>query len=141
MKPFIHAKSSARKFGGVPEDYLVIHDFLDSSKAAMPDNRHRALTHNSWFIKEVIERVFGFTLINADGKEISTRAVAEQHILEDMHGTIPTAADYLAEMEYQDWMGGAGYPPSHRKIGAKRRTVFIPFPTQQERGSKEIDND
>jgi len=31
-KPWIHAKNSARKFGGVPEDYLPIHNLMDSSQ-------------------------------------------------------------------------------------------------------------
>lgn len=57
-KPMIHARSSAKRFGGQPEDYIEIHDFMDSSKAAFPDNRHRALTHNSWFIF-IVEKVFG----------------------------------------------------------------------------------
>lgn len=56
--PLIHAKSSARRFGGIPEDYLEIHDLLDSSKSAFPDNRHRALTHNNWFFF-IVERIFG----------------------------------------------------------------------------------
>ena len=34
MKPFIHARSSAAKFGGKPEDYLPVHDLMASSKAA-----------------------------------------------------------------------------------------------------------
>ena len=64
MKPLFHARSSARKFGGKPEDYFELHDFLDSSKQAIADNRHRALTHNSWFISVVIPRVFGDSIIN-----------------------------------------------------------------------------
>lgn len=44
-KPFIHAQSSAKKFGGIWEDYISIHEFLDSSKSVIADNRHRALTH------------------------------------------------------------------------------------------------
>jgi hypothetical protein len=48
MKPFIHAKNSARKYGGVPEDYQAVHDFFDSTKAALPDIRHRALLHSSF---------------------------------------------------------------------------------------------
>lgn len=56
--PVTHAESSVRKWGGRVEDYLPIHDLMDSSKAAFPDNRHRALTHNSWFIF-VVEKVFG----------------------------------------------------------------------------------
>lgn len=59
--PITHAESSAKRFGGKPEDYLPIHDFLDSSKSVFPDNRHRALTHNSWFIF-VVEKVFGHSI-------------------------------------------------------------------------------
>lgn len=60
-KPMIHAMSSAKRFGGVPEDYLPLHQFMDSSKSAHADNRHRALTHNAWFIGTdgPLERAFG----------------------------------------------------------------------------------
>lgn len=30
MKPFQHAKNSARKYWGKPEDYQAIHDFFGS---------------------------------------------------------------------------------------------------------------
>ena len=61
-KPHIHALSSVRSFGGLEEDYLPIHEFLDSSKAIVADNRHRAFTHNSWFINTVIPRVLELRL-------------------------------------------------------------------------------
>lgn len=32
IKPYLHAKSSAKKFGGVPEDYLKIHENLVTTK-------------------------------------------------------------------------------------------------------------
>ena len=82
-KPEIHAKSSAKRFGGIWEDYVEIHKLMDSSKGAIADNRHRCLTHNSWFISEIIERIKFqnstackpdgrfYTIINSDGKEIS----------------------------------------------------------------------
>ena len=38
-KPYIHAQSSVRKFGGQPEDYEPIHAFMDCSKGAIADNR------------------------------------------------------------------------------------------------------
>lgn len=132
-KPYIHALSSARKHGGVPEDYLEIHNFMDSSKAAMPDNRHRALTHNSWFIGFVLEKVFGTTKTNSEGKVYSVRDIAEEHVLEDFGGRfIPSVPDYLAEMEFKDWMNNGAKgdsPPSHKKIAAKAatKTKFIPF--------------
>jgi hypothetical protein len=31
MKPYMHAKNSAKKHGGKPEDYQEIHDFLKRS--------------------------------------------------------------------------------------------------------------
>lgn len=114
-KPWIHSQSSARKFGGKPEDYLDIHNFMDSSKAVLADNRHRTLTHNSWFIGFVLERVFGTTFENSAGKTISVRDIGEQHVFEDM-GCIPSAHDYLAEIEYKPWMGGKGRPPGYQKV-------------------------
>lgn len=58
MKPFIHASNSARKFGGLPEDYISIHNFMDISKMAHADLRHRAILHNS-LGPYIAERVFG----------------------------------------------------------------------------------
>jgi hypothetical protein len=120
-KPFVHSLSSARKHGGKPEDYLDIHQFMDSSKAAMADNRHRALTHNAWFIGTIIERVFGITRTNSDGKVYSVRGIAEQHVLEDYGGRyIPSAQDFLQEMEFKDWMqNGNGSPPSFARIASR----------------------
>jgi hypothetical protein len=40
-KPYYHALSSAKKYGGEWQDYMEIHELMDSSKAAFPDNRHR----------------------------------------------------------------------------------------------------
>ena len=150
-KPIVHARSSARRYGGVPEDYLEIHDLMDSSKAAFPDNRHRALTHNSWFFF-IVERIIGHEIaltctggVGADycpvlagedfecfacggtGKKgtAHTRDICEQHVLEDFGGKfIPTASDYLEGMEFQEWMNNAvkGAPTSHRKL-AKHTTT------------------
>ena len=101
---------------------MEIHNLMDSSKAAMCDNRHRALTHNSWFIGVVLERVFGSTFTNSDGKVVSVRDIGEQHVAEDFCGRfIPSAQDYLAEMEFKDWMNnGKGTPPSFAKIEATK---------------------
>ena len=120
-KPYIHAISSAKKFGGEPEDYFPIHELMDSSKTSFADNRHRALTHNIWFINTILPRVFGDTRINSSGKIYSVKDVGEQHCLEDFGGKfIPSAQDYLQELEMQDWMqNGHGFPPSFAKIAAK----------------------
>jgi hypothetical protein len=64
-KPFVHAISSAKRHGGLPEHYISLHDFMDTSKGSgLADNRHRALTHNAWFIAPggPLERVFGHVL-------------------------------------------------------------------------------
>ena len=119
-KPYIHAKNSARRFGGEPEDYFEIHDFMDSSKGAIADNRHRALTHNSWFLSNVLERVFGPTIINSAGREVSVRTIGEQHILEDFGMRfIPSAQDFLEGIPFKDWMNngrGGSVPPSFSAI-------------------------
>lgn len=104
MKPLKHAQNSARKFGGKAEDYQAIHDFFDSTKAAVPDVRHRAVLHNAFGIF-LAEKVFTTYIINSDGIKISVRDIGEQHVLEDM-GRIPTLEDYLKHMTIADWMGG-----------------------------------
>lgn len=124
--PYVHAVSSARRFGGVPEDYLAVHDFLDSSKAAFPDNRHRALTHNAWFLTTVLDRVFGPTIPNSDGAAVPTRAVGEQHVREDFGGRfVPSAQDFLQELTPAPWMDGRGTPPSYRRAPASTTTVSL----------------
>lgn len=104
MKPYIHAVSSAKKFGGVPEDYLPIHDKMDSSKASIPDVRHRAVYHSSLGIY-IIEELFGTVITNSDGKKVSTRDVAEQHVMEDL-GFIPSIEHWLGNIKIQEWMFG-----------------------------------
>lgn len=104
MKSFLHAKGSAVRWGGKPADYMHLHDFLDQTKMAMPDMRHRAILHNA-FGCFLVERVFGHTLINSDGREVSTRDVAENHIIEDL-GFLPSVEDWLDELPLSKWHGG-----------------------------------
>lgn len=117
-KPYIHALSSARKFGGEPEDYIEIHNLLDSSKGTIADSRHRALTHTSWFLSVILERIFGIVITNSQGRKVSVRDIGEQHILEDFGGRfIPSAQDYLEDMPMQEWMlRGKGRAPSSFKF-------------------------
>lgn len=127
-KPYIHSLSSSKRFGGIPEDYLDIHNLLDSSKSACADNRHRALTHNAWFIGTILEKVFGSTRINSDGKVYSVRDIGEQHVLEDYQGRfIPSAQDFLQEIEFKEWMqnGKSGAPPSFEKIFKARKYQLV----------------
>lgn len=131
-KPLIHAQSSAKKFGGVWTDYMPIHEILDSSKAVMADNRHRALTHNSWFISTILPRIFGETFMRqSDGVFVSVRDIAEQHVLEDYRNRfIPSASDFLNKIPFEDWMqnGNSGCPDSYealKKNNEKAKTVEI----------------
>lgn len=147
-KPYVHAVSSAKRFGGKPEDYVEIHNLMDSSKGAMCDNRHRALTHNSWFLSNILERVKfhnsietspgNFTIIvNSDGRKISVRDIGEQHVAEDFRGQfIPSAQDYLQEMEIKDWMNnGRGVPASFKKIDDKLKSKL---PSEVEKTTRQI---
>lgn len=101
-KPYKHALSDVAKFGGCVEDYLPIHDFMDSTKSSVPDVRHRAILHSSFGIF-IVEKVFGHNITNSDGKVISVRDIAERHCLQDM-GTIPTMQDWLSELPIRPWM-------------------------------------
>ena len=105
---YVHAQASARKFGGEPEDYLQIHEFIDSSKKAFGDVRHRAFFHNT-FGPWICQEVFGvyITITTKAGKEkrVAVREIAESHIIEDL-GCIPSPGDWLCEMTCQPWMGG-----------------------------------
>ena len=104
MKPFLHAKISARKFGGDPDDYLPIHDWFDKSSITHGDVRHRALLHHTFGI-HLCEQVFGPNIKLKTGKLVSTRDIAEQHIMDDL-GRIPSPTDYLNNMHLADWFGG-----------------------------------
>lgn len=104
MKPLIHAKISVKTYGGKVEDYLPIHNFIDSSKSAHPDIRHRAILHSA-FGCFIVEHVFGTYLTNSDGKDVSVRDIAEEHIIQDL-GFIPTMEQYLNNMQIQPWMSG-----------------------------------
>ena len=112
-KPHVHALSSAKRWGGSVADYIAVHEFLDSSKIAMADNRHRAATHNTWFLQYVLPRVFGHTITNSDGKEVSVADIGELHVLEDFGlRFIPSLQDYLQSMPLQPWMNnGRGEGP------------------------------
>jgi hypothetical protein len=100
--PHHHAISSAKRYGGVPEDYLAVHRWFDQTKSAWVDQRHRAILHNTFGIELCIQ-VFGQVITRKDGREIPTRWIAEQHINEDC-GFVPTLQDWLKCMEPEEWM-------------------------------------
>lgn len=115
MKPWLHARISANRFGGIPEDYIAIHNWFDSTKAAIADVRHRMILHNAFGIF-LCEQVFGTPdrpyITNSDGKQVQIRDIGEQHVLDDL-GTIPPLSRCFESMTIEQWMGG---PPRKRKI-------------------------
>jgi hypothetical protein len=129
--PYHHAVSSARKHGGVWQDFIDIHHWFDESKAFLADFRHRALRHHSEGIF-LCERIFGPTVelstcgrcgkpepehpwredvdlllpkecLEFKPKLIPTRWIGEQHVQEDL-GFIPTASQWLECIKTEPWM-------------------------------------
>jgi len=104
MKPWSHARVSAKKFGGDPHDYLEIHTWFDHTKGHIADVRHRAVLHNAWGIW-LSESVFGTYIVNSAGKKVQVRDIGEQHVLDDL-GRIPSLEECLREMPMLVWLGG-----------------------------------
>lgn len=111
MNPLIHSRSSVKRFGGKVEDYIQLHELLDSPKSCMNNNSARLLTHNTWFIYNIIPKIFGYNIINSDGKSVDTVDIAMLHVAEDfkMKG-IPTPQDYLENLVVQPWMNNGVKP-------------------------------
>ncbi len=101
----LHAKSSALRFGGEPEDYIALHLWFDEPKGHIGNWSQRALRHHTLGITEAIER-FSPWLTLSTGKRVSTRLVAEQHLMEDL-GWLPTVQDWLQHLDVQPWMASA----------------------------------
>jgi len=123
--PLIHSKSSVKRWGGKVEDYLPIHELLDSPKATMNNNTSRMLTHNIWFCYHIIPKIFGYNITNSDGRSVDTVDIAMLHCAEDfrMQG-IPTVQDYLENMVVQPWMNNGAKPlPSQEAKDAARELL------------------
>jgi hypothetical protein len=102
--PLEHARSSARRFGGRPDDYLPIHSWFDESKSLIADFRHRALRHHAEGIFQA-ERLFGVSIRTSDGQDVPVRLIGEQHVREDL-GRIPSFQDWISELPIRPWMYG-----------------------------------
>jgi hypothetical protein len=107
-----HALSSVRKWGGVAEDYLPLHQWFDESKAITADFRHRALRHHAEGIF-MLERFFGATITISTGRVVPVRLIGEQHVVEDL-GFIPSFADWVRCIRPEPWMGRA--QPIHKLV-------------------------
>lgn len=115
MNSWYHAVSAAHKWGGQPEDYLPIEEFIDSSKQVIGDARHRSLYHHTLGVF-LCERIFGKTLVIPKGPpgspqqrtvRVPVREIAERHIIEDLKW-LPSPKDYIDGMLAKPWMTGTG---------------------------------
>lgn len=125
-----HAESSARRFGGKPEDYYELHSFFDETKELFGDFRHRALRHHAHGIYE-LERKFGVTITNSAGREVPVRLVGEQHVREDCGNRIPSVQDWLCRIMPEKWMN-AGYESfkEHEAAGTQEPAMADKLPTR-----------
>lgn len=110
-----HAKISARKFGGKPEDYCYLHRLIDSSKHHFPHFMHRLFSHNTWFIS-VIDDLIGPTITNSNGSPVSVRDVLHEHLREDHDGKCPTIQDWMENIEVKAKPNSWINSPSRKEI-------------------------
>ena len=96
MKPLQHAQISAKTHGGCWTDYIKVHSFLDSSKAACAHFKHRFLLHHAEGI-ELGVRIFGASIMNSENRQISTRQVLAEHLIEDL-GRIVAVEDWARSL-------------------------------------------
>jgi hypothetical protein len=92
--PYEHSKSSARKWGGEPIEYLKYHEWFDATKAWVGHSKHRMFRHHSEGIFE-LEKIFGVSFVNSVGKTVYIRYIGEQHVKEDCNNYIPSAKEWL----------------------------------------------
>lgn len=96
MKPLQHAQISAKAYGGCWTDYIEVHNFLDSSKAASAHFKHRFLLHHAEGI-ELGVRIFGETIMNSDNLAISTKSILTEHLIEDV-GRVVAVEDWAQSL-------------------------------------------
>lgn len=139
--PELHAEKSIKRWGGNAEDFerfREIHQFMDSSKAAVSDNRHRFLTHNSWFVVNVLPKLFGDVIQDEEtgklirselmtlstGRRVPVKDVGEWHCIEDFRGFIPTPQDYAEHMDLSAWMNNGLDKPNRLKNQLSEQKVI-----------------
>jgi len=86
MRPFQHALNSARGTDGCWEEYLPVHEFIDSTKVACSDIRHRMILHSVDFGAAVARMAFP--------ERTDVDALMRRHVIEDL-GEARTLSDWL----------------------------------------------
>lgn len=83
MRPWQHARASARRGGRSWRDDLAIHEFLDGTRVALADLRHRMVLHNCDLGPAVAAMAFPALPHAAE--------VARAHAREDLGADVPLA--------------------------------------------------
>ena len=96
MKPLQHAQISQKVHGGTWQEYIEIHNFLDSSKTTCAHFKHRFLLHHAEGI-ELGVRIFGEKFTNSVGKSIEIRKLLTEHLIEDV-GKVVTVEDWAGDL-------------------------------------------
>lgn len=86
MRPFHHARASAGRSGTDWRTDLEIHEFIDSTKCAFPDLRHRMILHSIDLGAELAARAFP--------QRPDARDIVRNHVVEDL-GEALTLNDWL----------------------------------------------
>ena len=96
MKPLQHSQISQKTYGGSWTDYIEVHNFLDSSKAACAHFKHRFFLHHAEGIEFGV-RIFGENLVNSGGKTIEIRQLLINHLIEDL-GRVVSVEDWARDL-------------------------------------------
>lgn len=97
--PQVHARSSARKFGGRWQEFIEVHSFMDSSKLHFAKATHRALLHHEYGVELAIG-IFG-DCGRLPGTLAAIKDIVSQHLAEDFTKEVPTVADWFADSTFE----------------------------------------
>jgi hypothetical protein len=95
--PYYHSLSSVQRWGGTPDDFAPVHQWLDASKQFIGHFRHRALRHHAEGAA-LAARIFGPSLDLGDARVVSVEDIASLHIQEDL-GFIPSLSEWFHGIE------------------------------------------
>jgi hypothetical protein len=97
-------------------DDLPIHEFIDSTKSASADLRHRAVLHNADLGPPLVALAFPE---RTDAIDIALR-----HVTED-HGRAPLLSEWLVDLDRRRWP-----VPPFRRLGVRLDDVAMTWATQ-----------
>lgn len=100
MKPLQHAQISRKKHGGKWQDYIEVHSFLDSTKAACAHFKHRFFLHHVEGI-ELGVKIFGQNLVRSEVKAVEIRQLLTEHLIENV-GSVVSVEDWAQDLKFSE---------------------------------------